>query len=179
MNICMKKYACLALLVCGGMTFQAGAANSTSVEFRMSVPNPTCNVSVLGGNNTVSLGELARTGDKIHSDKKFRIIANCDGVGSAGRNYLTAAMANSSQGTLQSDNVRIAVNIGNRIDSTNGPFLTLQSSNTDVKLDDNTRFCATSDKNMNCELTPITSVHDGAPTGEGIVAIRFTVRYSA
>lgn len=167
----------LALLVCSGAVFQASAAESENVTFNMSVPNPTCNVSVTGG-GIVSLGELTATGqEQTHNNKKFTITANCDGVGSASRNALTAQVLNSS-GSLQSDRVRVAVKMGNNaFDNTNGPFLKIKNGSTDVQLNNSTTFCRTSNSLMNCELTPVTSVFKGAPTGEGTVIIRFNVSY--
>lgn len=179
MNKYTKKYSSLVLLICGGATFQVNAADSTSVRFHMSVPNPTCNVSVSGG-NTVLLGELKTDNgqEQTHSNKKFTITADCNGVGSAGRNALTAGIVNNLEGVVQGDKVRVAVKMGsNAVDNTNGPFLKLKNGNTDVKLDNTTMFCATSDKMLRCELTPVTSVFKGAPTGDGSVAIRFNVSY--
>ena len=178
MNICMKKYACLALLVCGGMTFQAGAADSTLVTFNMSVPNPTCNINITGINNgTMSLGELKyNSTDVPHSS--FTIKGDCGGYVGSSPNYINASLVRG--GELQNDHVRVAVQMdSNQVDKTAGPFLKFKANNADVHMGLSDKFCQSSNGNIQCAVTPYTTVLPGAPSGNGSVVIRFTVNYQA
>lgn len=183
MNKYMKKYGCLALLVCGGMAFQAGAADSTEVRFEMSVPTPTCKMSVKAPNESglIHLEELARGEvDKAHG--AFVIVAKCDGMGGTGRNSLTATAPTNAQQQLQNGNVWVAVKMGsNAIDGQHGPHLKLKASdnNADIMLDGSRPFCTTSGASMECSIIPVTSVHEGAPTGSGFAVVQFTMNYSA
>lgn len=178
----MKKYCCPALLVCGSATFQAGAADSVNVTFNMSVPTPTCTMSVKNNaTSTISLGELVRNeADKAHS--AFVIVADCNGMGGTGRNSLTARASNTAQQQLMSNKAWVAVKMGNNaIDTTHGPHLKLKTSgnNADVMLDGSTTFCSTTSTRMECSLIPVTSVYDGAPTGSGSAVVQFTMNYNA
>lgn len=182
MNKYMKKYSYLALLVCGGMAFQAGAANSKEVRFEMSVPTPTCTMSVKNNaSNTIALGELVRGEiDKTHNP--FVIVADCNGMGETGRNSLTATAQTNAQQQLMNNNVWVAVKMGNSaIDTTHGPHLQLKASdkNADIMLDGSRPFCTTSGALMECSIIPVTSVHNGAPTGSGSAVVQFTMSYTA
>ncbi|HAK5294524.1 hypothetical protein [Salmonella enterica] len=180
MNKYMKKYDCLALLVCGGMVFQAGAVDSTQVTFNMSVPAPTCTMSVKNNaSNTIVLGELVR-GEINKSHSAFVIVADCNGMGGMGRNSLVATARTNAQQQLTSNNVQVAVKMGNNaIDTTHGPLLQLKNNNADVMLNGSKSFCTTSVAKMECSLTPVTSVYDGAPTGSGSAVVQFTMNYNA
>lgn len=180
----MKKYSCLALLVYVGTVFQASAATSDSVNvtFSMSVPTPTCTMSVKNNaSNTIVLGELVRgETDKEHS--AFVIVADCNGVGGTGRNSLTATASNNSQQQLMTNKVWVAVKMGNlAIDTTRGPQLKLITSDNkaDVMLDGSRPFCTTTGTRMECPLIPVTSVYNGAPTGSGSAVVQFTMNYNA
>lgn len=177
----MKKYGCLALLICGGMTFQARAADSTQVTFNMSVPNPTCNINITGGGisdrGVISLGELKRSGtDEQHNS--FEITGHCNSYVGPSGNYINASVIRGGQ--LLNDNVHIAVKMdSNPVNTTAGPFLKLKENNADVKLDGTTKFCKSgSDGNIRCTLTPYTNVQAGAPAGSGSAVVQFTVHYS-
>lgn len=181
MNKYMKKYSCLALLVCGGMAFQA-AANPTRVIFNMSVPTPTCTISVKNNaSNTIALGELVRGEvDKAHNP--FVIVADCNGMGGTGRNSLTATAPTNAQQQLMNNNVWVAVKMGNNaIDTAHGPHLQLKTSDNkaDIMLNGSSPFCTTSGALMECSIIPVTSVHNGAPTGSGSAVVQFTMNYSA
>lgn len=180
-NKYMKKYSCLALLVCGGVAFQA-AADSTEVRFDMSVPTPTCTMSVKNNpSSVINLGELARGEvDKAHS--AFVIVADCNGMGGTGRNSLTATAPTNAQQQLINNNVWVAVKMGNSaINTAHGPHLKLKTSdnNADVMLNGSRPFCTTSGVLMECSLIPVTSVHTGAPTGSGSAVVQFTMNYNA
>ncbi len=182
MNKYMKKYSCLALLVCGGMAFQAGAADSTQVTFNMSVPTPTCTMSVKNNaSNTIALGELVR-GEINKTHNPFVIVADCNGMGGTGRNSLTATAPTNAQQQLMNNNVWVAVKMGNSaIDTAHGPHLQLKASdnNADIMLNGSRPFCTTSGALMECSLIPVTSVYNGAPTGSGSAVVQFTMNYSA
>ena len=177
----MKKYSCLALLVCGGMAFQAGAADSKEVKFQMSVPTPTCTMSVKNHpDNTINLGELKR-GEINKAHNAFVIVADCDGMGGTGRNSLTATASTNTGQQLLGNYTQVAVKMGDKIDTTNGPLLQLKASdnNADIMLNGSRPFCTTSGALMECSIIPVTSVHNGAPTGSGSAVVQFTMNYSA
>lgn len=178
----IKKYFYLTLFLCCFTVFQAGALDKASVEFQMTVPNPTCSVSI-SPQSVINLGNLTRTASgaagQTHNDKEFSIIADCDGIGINKFNALTADIVDITQGMLK-DNDRIAVKIGGKVDTTNGPFLQLKEKEGNQKFvtfGTGTSFCSTSEHQMNCKLIPVTSVFKGAPTGDGKVVLRFNMAY--
>ncbi|HEI6857239.1 TPA: hypothetical protein SK272_004242 [Yersinia enterocolitica] len=164
-----KKFFCIGFLVCAGAAFQACAANSASVTFSMSVPTPTCSVSV---ESTQDLRELGK-GEQRHPD--IPITITCSGVV---KNALTAEPVERKR--LQSDNKTLFVPIGGSESSKDGPFLTLNDSNgLAIKLTGkkNDAFCSSTGEGQTCYVTPVTNVKKNSPVGEGSVAIRFSVVY--
>ncbi|ELO4939427.1 hypothetical protein QUQ76_004766 [Escherichia coli] len=177
----MNKYM-MALLVCGGMAFQAGAADPMQVIFNMSVPTPTCTISVKNNpSSVINLGELVR-GEVNKAHSAFVIVADCNGMGGTGRNSLTATAPTNAQQQLMNNNVWVAVKMGNSaIDTDHGPHLQLKTSDNkaDVMLNGSRPFCTTSGALMECSLIPVTSVYDEAPTGSGSAVVQFTMNYNA
>ncbi len=166
----IKKYFFISLLVCGGSTFQARAAESAQITFSMNVPTPTCSVSVVSSRN---LGTLEK-GEQEHSD--FPVSVTCSG---SVRHALTAEPV--VRRGLQSDNERIFVPIGGRSPSGAGPFLSLRdAAGSTIKLTgkNSDAFCTSTDDDGSCYITPVTEMTESSPVGEGSVAIRFNLIYT-
>jgi hypothetical protein len=162
-NMKLKSYLCLGLLIC------TGAAQSAEVTFTMKVPKPTCNVTVTPNKN---LGVLSR-GTQTHPD--IPVSVSCDGVV---KNALTARPVTAN--VLQNDNIRLVVPMGNAT-SPGGPFLWLKSANKDVKLTGalNDAFCTVTGQSQTCNVTPVTEVGPNSAVGDGSVTIRFDMVYPA
>ncbi len=136
----------------------------------MSVPRPTCSVSV---DPTKELGELEK-GEQEHSG--FPVNVTCSG---SVRHALTAEPV--VRRGVQPDNERIVVPIGGRSPSGAGPFLSLRDEKgSTIKLtgkkDD--AFCTSTDDDASCYITPVTEVTESSPVGEGSVSIRFNLIYT-
>ncbi|CSQ81850.1 hypothetical protein [Shigella sonnei] len=165
----ITKYFFIGFLFYGAAAFQASAKESANIVFSMSVPRPSCSVSVESSRN---LGELEK-GVQEHSD--FPVNVKCSG---SVRHALTAEPV--VRRGLQSDNERIFVPIGERSPSGAGPFLSLRDEKgSTIKLTGKKgdAFCTSTDNDDSCYITPVTEVTESSPVGTGSVAIRFNVVY--
>lgn len=165
----ITKYFFIGFLFYGAAAFQASAKESAEIVFSMSVPRPSCSVSV---EPSMNLGELEK-GEQEHSD--FPVNVTCSG---SVRHALTAEPV--VRRGLQPDNERIFVPIGGSSLSGAGPFLSLRDEKgSTIKLtgkkDD--AFCTSTDNDGSCYITPVTKVTESSPVGKGSVAIRFNVVY--
>lgn len=143
-----------------------------TIPVTISNPQPSCNINVPGG-NTRYLGTLNRSGsDQTHNT--FTIEVSCQG------NVRTKIKANATNGVLQSDGARLAVNVGGSISSA-GPFLKLKADNRFVKLRDSYDdwFCiaGTAGNTQICSVTPVTESNGRTPAGTGEATVAFTIDY--
>ncbi|CAD5742844.1 hypothetical protein [Escherichia coli] len=161
----IKKFFCIGFLFFGGAAFQACAVESAEIVFSMSVPRPSCSVSVESSKN---LGEL-KLGKQKHP--KIPVTIACSGTV---KTALTAEPVDRTR--LQADNETLSVPINDE----GGPLLRLADNQDSViKLTGkkNDAFCTSTGEGQTCYVAPVTYVKKNTPVGKGSVAIRFNVVY--
>jgi len=161
----ITKYFFIGFLFCGAAAFQASAKESAEIVFSMSVPRPSCSVSV---ESSRDLGVL-KLGEQEHPNIPVTIA--CSGKVETA---LTAEPVDRRR--LQTDNKKLSV----PIDGEDGPLLWLADDDgSTIQLTGNKRhaFCTTKGEGQTCNVTPLTYVRENTPVGKGSVAIRFNVVY--
>ena len=168
------RNVCTGMLAGGLMLpLSVGAKNeSINILVTISNPQPTCNITIPDGNNR-QLGTLDRSG-KEQTHTSFTIQANCTG------NVKVKLQANATNGVVQGDGTRLAVNTGS-VASSAGPFLKLKSvqDNRFIKLreSDDDWFCIAAGNSQTCTLTPVTISDARTLPGDRSATVKFTVGY--
>lgn len=177
-----KRYLWSGMLLCGCITFYAGA---TDVEFQMTYTLPTCSLTFDDGKTSLEypLGTLLLGTQK---DNYIPFTINVDCPDSRALKTAITADVVSGDSVLQSgkDSVRMKVsNAQEEVVDSNSPELwLLTDAGQRVKLTglESDAFCtkeATATTPNTCKLKPVVSVPAQSATGDFGVTMRFDVKY--
>ena len=179
-----KRYLWTGVLLCGCMTFQAGA---TDVEFQMTYTQPTCSLTFDGGKSSLDypLGTLS-AGSRKEDYTPFTINVDCQG-GRAVKTAITAKVipGNGHNSVLQpgNDSVRMQVAGAQGVDSNSPELWLLTEAGQRVKLAGlaSDAFCSrentTAATPNTCKLKPVVAVPSLSATGDFGVTMLFNVEY--
>lgn len=180
-----KRYLWPGILLCGCMTFQAGAVD---VEFQMAYTQPTCNLTFDGGKSSLEypLGTIS-SGTQKDNYVPFTINVDCQG-NRAVKTAVTAKVipgGNGYNSVLQpgNDSVRMQVAGAQGVDSNSPELWLLTEAGQRVKLTglENDAFCTKGDTAAatpnTCKLKPVVTVPAQSPTGDFGATMQFNVVY--